>query len=139
MTKKGQYAHNVLFSTVFQADDGPTVGKNGVIRNKTELQKALPHHALILTSSVDFETEQLIFVALGLRDGGGRDAQINAVSYLGDRDSGLPSLTQVSYRENINCLSGAGGAENSNPTCPMHVTKMKKLDGETVFDKSEKN
>jgi hypothetical protein len=138
MVKKGQCSLNVVFTTVLQADDGPANAKNGVIRNETELKRALPHHAPALRPTVNFKKEQLIFVAIGLRDSCGHESQINAVSHHGDRGIVLPSLTVVSYREHFD--PGSVDFEETNPTRPIDVIKTKKLDGETVFvnEKDEK-
>jgi hypothetical protein len=134
MWKRGVYPTNLIFSTVLQADEGPENTENGVIRSTPNLRKMLPHQATLLKSSVNFDKEQLIFVALGRRDAGGHEAQINAVSYLTDRENGLPSLTEVSYRENFSPELAA--EMQSGPTFPIHVIKLQKLDGKTVFHKS---
>ena len=99
MPVKGPYPTIIPFATVFQADDGFKNAHSGVIRTKTELQSILPRQSSYLANSVNFEKEQLIFVALGERNSGGYELQINAVLYLTDRLRGLPPLAEVSYKE----------------------------------------
>jgi hypothetical protein len=136
MAKNLPYPISIVFATALQADNGPTKARNGVIRDETELQAALPRQAPTLCSTVDFEQDQLIFLALGRRYSGGHDVQINEVAYLGDRGILLPPITMVSYREHFDV--GPVAFERSNPTCPIHVIKMKKLEGETVFVETER-
>jgi|SRR5450432_453748 hypothetical protein len=137
MALKGLYPTNLIFTTVFQADDGPKNAQNGVIRSKAELRKALRLQALSIEDKVDFEKEQLIFLALG-ECRSGHEAQINSVTFLTDRGRGLPSLTEVSYWEITvpGAIAEAEADPDLQPTYPMHVIKLKKLDGETTFNKN---
>jgi hypothetical protein len=136
------YPAMIIFTTVFQAGEGPAKAENGVIRTNADLRKFLRNLANLtnpadvtasLESKVDFEKEQLIFVALGERKSGG-EAQINAVTYLTDGGKGLPPLTEVSYRELA--IHGTVTDPDEQSTYPMHIIKLKKLDGETTFNKT---
>jgi hypothetical protein len=134
MRKKGHYPVNVVFITVLQADDGPTNVMNGVIRNGAELKKTFKALAPVLIGGVDFEKEQLIFVTLGQRDLDAPEAQIYSISHL-DRGKRPPLIT-VSYREIRNILPAE---DKNNLRFPIHVVKLKKLRGETVFYKDKKD
>jgi hypothetical protein len=134
MAKKGS-PQNIVFATVLQADDGPENAQNGVIRGKGELRRLLRRLAPLLAGSLDFDKGQLIFVALGRCESGGREAQITAVVYFTDRGNGLPPLAEIWYRENSIDLLVAK-PDIVKPTCPIHVIKLKKLDGETIFNKN---
>jgi hypothetical protein len=135
MRSKGIYPANLAFATVYQADDGPENAVNGVIRSKAELRNILSHQAPSLEDNVNFEKEQLIFVALGKRDSAGQDAQINAVIYIADRGNGLPPFTEVSYRESTSPIPVADTA-TVRPIFPIHVVKLRKLMGDTTFNKN---
>jgi hypothetical protein len=125
----------VPFLTVFQADDGLKKAPSGVIRTTTELQSILPRQSSYLADKVNFEKEQLIFVALGERTAGMFETQINSVLYLTDRGSGLPALTEVSYRETTT-RGAVVDPYMEQAVYPMHVIKLKKLDGQTTFNKN---
>jgi len=135
------YPAMIIFTTVFQAGEGPAKAENGVIRTNADLRKFLRNLANLtnpadvtasLESKVDFEKEQLIFVALGERPSG-HEAQINTVTYLTNRGKELPSLTEVSYRE----IAIHGTMPDADdPTYPIHVIKLRKLLGETTFNKN---
>jgi hypothetical protein len=132
---KGLFPTVISFVTVFQADDGLKNAQSGVIRTSTELQSILPRQSSYLADKVNFEKEQLIFVALGERTVGMFEAQINSVLYLTDRGNGLPALTEVSYRE----TTTRGAVVDSymkQAVYPMHVIKLRKLDGQTTFNKN---
>jgi hypothetical protein len=131
---KGLYPTIIPFTTVFQADDGPKKAQNGVIRTTAELQSMLPRQSSYLADRVNFEKEQLIFVALGERPVGMFEAQINSVLYLTDRGNGLPALTEVSYRENT--TQGVLDPYIKQVAYPMHVIKLRKVDGQTTFNKN---
>ena len=108
-----------------------------MIRSKAELRKALRLQALSIEDKVDFEKEQLIFLALG-ECRSGHEAQINSVTYLIDRERGLPSLTEVSYWEISipGAIAEAVADPDLQPTYPIHVIKLKKLDGDTTVNKN---
>jgi hypothetical protein len=142
MSKQAHYPVNIVFITVLQADDGPPDVMNGVIRNGAELKTTFKALAPVLIGSVDFEKEQLIFVTLGQRDLDAPEAQIYSISHL-DRGSishldrgKRPPLITVSYREIRNILPTE---DKNNPRFPIHVVKLKKLRGETVFYKDKKD
>jgi hypothetical protein len=137
MPRKDEYALNLVFNTVLQADDGPRNADSGMIRSESELLKSLRHLAPLLSGSVNFNKEQLIFVAFGLRDFGVYEAQICSVIFFVGRGSGAPPLMEVMYRENS---SSAPPSKEpvSNPTFPIHVVKVKKHEGVIVFKKKEK-
>jgi hypothetical protein len=132
---KGIYPTIIPFVTVFQADDGLKTAQSGVIRTKTELQSILPRQSSYLAAKVDFEKEQLIFVALGECKSGG-EARIDTVMFLSDRGNGLPSLTEVGYKEVTPHGAAAVDPDAAQAAFPMHVIKLKKLDGETSFNKN---
>jgi hypothetical protein len=132
MRPRGIYPANLVFTTVFQANEGSKDAQNGVIRSDGELRKALRSLVGALASKVSFGNEQLIFVALGRRDSG-HEAQITSVMYVTDR-GGLPPLTEVSYKEITPMLPAF--EQDAEPTYPIHVIKVKKLDGETTFNKN---
>ncbi len=137
MPGKGLYPTIVPFSTVFQADDGLKNAQSGVIRTTAELQSMLPRQSSYLADRVSLEKEQLIFVALGERPVGMFEAQINSVLYLTDRGNGLPALTEVSYRETTT-TSSIVDPYIEETVYPMHVIKLRKLDGQTTFNKDLK-
>jgi hypothetical protein len=132
---KGLYPTIIPFTTVFQADDGLKNAQSGVIRTATELQSVLPHQSSYLADKVNFEKEQLIFVALGERPVGMFEAQINSVLYLTDRGNGLPALTEVSYKETTT-TSSIVDPYMEQAVYPMHVIKLRKVDGQTTFNKN---
>jgi hypothetical protein len=134
MPKKGQYPLNVVFSTALQADDGPANAANGVIRDEDGLRRLPRRQADLLVGWVDFEKEQLIFVALG-QCHPPLEVQIHTVVHMGDRGEFGP-LSEVSYQENPSRTPIA--AEEPALTSPIHVIKLKKLLGDTVFTKSER-
>jgi hypothetical protein len=131
---KGLYPKFIPFATVFQADDGLKNVQSGVIRTTTELQSILPRQSSYLADIVNFKKEQLIFVALGERTLGMFEAQINSVLYLSDRGNGLPALAEVSYKEIT--TPGAIVHPYMEQAYPMHVIKLRKLDGQTTFNKN---
>ena len=135
MRGKGVYPTIIPFATVFQADDGLKNVQSGVIRTTTELQSILPRQSSYLVDQVNFENEQLIFVALGERALGMFEAQINSVLYLADRGNGLPALTEVSYKE-ITTPAAIVHPYMEQGAYPMHVIKLRKLDGQTTFNKN---
>jgi hypothetical protein len=130
--KKAHYPLNISFTTVLQADDGPSTAANGVIRDEDGLRRLRRRHADLLIGWADFAKEQLIFVALGEREPGS-EVQIMAVSHISDRGEGRGPLTEVAYREKT-AGTPAPYDETSNPS-PIHVIKVKKLEGDTVFSK----
>ena len=133
--RKGRCPVNVTFTTVLQAGEGPANEKAGVIRSETELRKTVQHLASTLQSSVNFEKEQLIFLALGRRPSQGHEVEIYAISHPNDRGNGLPSLTAALYRERVSPIPVI---EECIPSFPIHVVKTKKLDDDILFSKRER-
>jgi len=135
MRPRGIYPAILTFATVFQAGEGPKDAHNGVIRSVSELRKTLRGVRGLageLVDNVNFGKEQLIFVALGRCDSG-HEAQITSVTYVTDR-GGLPPLTEVSYKEITPMLPAF--EQDVEATYPMHVIRLKRLDGETTFNKN---
>jgi hypothetical protein len=125
----GLYYERVPFETVYQGNRGPKMAKNGVLRSASDLASQLPDFDL---RDIDFDKEEVIFVALGARPGNGYMVEISEVLYLTDRGPKFSGpLTVVSYSEYG--TTGQLGVE----TYPLHAIKLKKLDGtETQFSRS---
>ena len=134
MTNRRHYPYSAPFFTVLQADDGPREAKNGVIRNGDELQRILPTLAPILKDRINFEKEELIFVALGKRKSRGYEARIRSITLGSHRNDGISPFVEVSYAEYFTPVPPPEGAKEMEPSFPVHVVKTKKLDGDISFN-----
>jgi hypothetical protein len=124
----GLYYERVPFETIYQGNRGPKTAKNGVIRSASDLASQLPGFDV---GEIDFDKEEVIFVGLGARPGNGYMVQISEVLYLTDRGPKFDGpLSVVSYSE-----YGTAGQLDVE-TYPLHVIKLRKLDGETQFSPS---
>jgi hypothetical protein len=125
----GLYYERVPFETVYQGNRGPKIAKNGVLRSAPDLTSQLPSFDL---RDINFDKEEVIFVALGARPGNGYMVEIGEVLYLTDRGPKFSGpLTVVSYSE-----YGTTGQLDVE-TYPLHVIKLRKLEGtETQYSRS---
>lgn len=116
----------IAFAEVYHtATQGPDKPLQAVIRDQAELQKLLPGMAL---PSVDFNTQQLIVVALGDKPTSGYDVRITSVMYLTDRLQGRPALTMIAYTD-----TEKGGPFDQQYR-PIHVVSTRQLEGEVEFE-----
>jgi hypothetical protein len=125
----GLYYERVSFQNVYQGNNGPNTAKTGVIRSAADLAAQLPGVSL---PSINFGSEEVIYVGLGARPDNSHMVEITQVLYLTDRGPKFSGpLTMVDYSEYA--TPGRSDVE----TYPLHVIKLKKLDGtETQFSRS---
>lgn len=119
----GLYWERIPFETVYQGNRGPEVAVAKVVRSAAELASAFPGFT---ASGVNFDTEQIILVGLGLRNDNATMAQIDDVFYFTDRGSGRQPLTSVNFGEYKT------NGQSDVQTHPVHVVKTRKLKGDEV-------
>lgn len=129
MVEVGLEWERVPFETVFQGSrrTGPNRTETAVVHSSSDLSSKLPN---ITLPPVDFNTEELILVQLGKRLDNGYLVQIDEILYFTDRLEGRGPLTVVHYSEHRT------PGRSDVLSYPLHVVKLRKLDGDTEFDPS---
>jgi hypothetical protein len=131
MLKIGLDWERIPFEGLYQGTRGCVKPTAAVVRSKNDLVANLPNIAQtgIDPDKIDFENEEVIIVGLGERPDNGYMVQIDEILYFTDRMKGRGPLTSVSYSEHRTT------GRLDLLTYPVHVVKLRKLDGtEVEFD-----
>lgn len=124
LAEAGLYFEKIPFVTLYQGNRGPKTAKSGVLRSPSDLDSQLPGLDL---NNIDFDREEVIFIGVGAKPGNGYMVEISQIMYLTDRGPKFDGpLTLVSYSE-----YGTRGQLDVE-TYPLHVVKLKKLDGTEI-------
>ena len=77
---------------------------------------------------LDFANEEAVIVALGEKPTNGFSVEITAITYITDRGENLPGLLSVTY------VVKSAKQTSDVITRPLHVVKLKKLEGDVEFN-----
>jgi hypothetical protein len=120
----------IKFTTLYQGPQGSPNPFNDVIQTPEDLMAAFGA-AWPFANKVKFPADEVIVVALGSRPTSGYTAQITEVLYLPSTSATQPAQTEITYTE-----IAPTGPTNDVMTNPMHVVRLKHLDGVASFNEA---